>query len=168
VIGRAHRFVDAVDVLHLEPLHAFAGVTATTGILLLAVGYLAVPTNPLPLGNPAVVGTAVAAIVLAIACFVVPLVGIHERIAAEKSRRLAAVNRLVADALTELHRRAGRRDLFEADALDKQLSSLLTERAILAAAPTWPWAPQTVRGFSAAIVIPILLWFVNRFLEQTL
>ena len=168
VIGRAHRFVDAVDILHLAPLHAFARVTSATGIVLLAIGYLAIPTNPVPLSNPVVIGTAIAATVLAIICFVAPLVGMHDAIAAEKSRRLAAVNGLLAGALADLHRRAAARDLTDADELETQLSSLYAERALISAAPTWPWEPQTVRGFTAAIVIPIALWLVNRFLEQAL
>jgi hypothetical protein len=60
------------------------------------------------------------------------------------------------------------RDLSDADALNKQLSSLLAEREVIISAPTWPWAPQTLRGFSAAIVIPIGLWLIYRFLERAL
>jgi hypothetical protein len=168
LISRAHRFVDTIDPLNLEPLHAFARVTGATGIVLLAIAYLAIPTNPLPLGNPAVVVTTVAANVLAIACFVVPLVGMHDAIAAEKAGRLARVNGLLADGLTELHGRVEQRDLSDADALNKQLSSLLAEREVIISAPTWPWAPQTLRGFSAAIVIPIGLWLIYRFLERAL
>jgi hypothetical protein len=167
-ISRAHRFVDSVDALHLEPLHAFARVTAATGILLLAIGYLAIPTNPLSVGNPVVVAIAVAAIGLAIACFLVPPVGMHGVIAAEKSRRLVAVDRLLADGPTELHRRAEQRDLSDADPLSKQLTSLMSERDLIARVPTWPWAPQTVQGFIAAIVIPLALWLAYRFLEQAL
>jgi hypothetical protein len=167
VIGGAHRHVRSIDPLHLGPLHAFAGVTAATGIMLLAIGYLALPTNPLPFGNPVIIATTTIANVLAIACFVVPLLGIHDAIATAKTRRLAEVNGLLAERLGDLHHRAARGDLTNADVLDSQLKSLLAERQLVVAAPTWPWDPQTVRGFSAAILIPIVLWFAYRILERT-
>lgn len=167
-IGRAHRFVGDVDLLHLGPLHAFAGVTATTGILLLVIGYLAIPTNPSPTSNPVVIAIAVASIGLAIACFAIPLVGIRAVIGAERSRRLGTVNRLLGEGLAELHRRAEARDLTDADPLSKQLASLMSERDLVARVPTWPWAAQTLQGFTAAIVIPVALWLTYRFLERAL
>ena len=168
VIGRAHRFVGSIDPLHLSPLNAFAGVTAATGVLLLALGYLFLPTNPLPLANPVNIATGVVSNVLAIACFVLPLLGIHDAIGAAKARRLAEVNGLLADRLRDLHDRATQRDLTDADQLDSQLTSLVTERRLVSDAPTWPWDSQTLRGFSAAIVIPIVLWLTYRLLEQAL
>src|SRR6476469_217622 len=51
-----------------------------------------------------------------------------DAIAAERSRRLGAVNRLLADGLDELHLRAEQRDLSDADLLSKQLTSLMAER----------------------------------------
>jgi hypothetical protein len=168
VIGRVHRYVGSIDPLHLSPLHAFAGVTAATGILLLALGYLFLPTNPLPLANPVNVATGIVSNVLAVACFVVPLIGIRDAIAGAKATRLAEVNGLLASRLGDLHDRAARGDLTSADQLDSQLTSLRAERELVAAAPTWPWDPQTLRGFSAAIVIPIVLWLVYRLLERTL
>lgn len=167
-ISRAHGFIASIDPLHQGPLHAFARVTAGTGILLLTIGYLALPTVPHAQDNPVVVVMAVASIIVAIACFVIPLNGIHEAIAAEKARRLAVVGGLVSTVLADIHRRAEQRDLVDADGLDKQLTSLLVERDLIARAPTWPWDPETLRGFSAAIVIPVGLWLVYRFLERAL
>jgi hypothetical protein len=139
-----------------------------TGVLLLGLGYLFLPTNPLPLANPVNIATAVVSNVLAVACFVVPLIGIHDAIVAAKARRLATINGLLADRLGELHDRAARADLTDADQLDSQLASLRAERELVASAPTWPWDPQTLRGFSAAVIIPIVLWVVYRLLERTL
>ncbi len=167
-IARAHRYLRPIDPLHLTPLHAFGGVTAATGIVLLLIGWVAVPTNPESSGNPAVIGAAIATSLLAVACFVLPLLGIHAAITSAKAARLAEVNRLLAIGLAELHDRADRRDLSDADALETQLAGLRAERELVSAAPTWPWDPQTLRGFSAAIVIPIMLWLAYRLLEQAL
>ena len=167
LIRRIHDYVESIDLLQLEPLHAFAGVTATTGVYLLGFIYLSALTDPATFANPALLAFMIAAAGLAIASFVAPLYGIHVRIAAEKSRRLGAVNRRLDGALRDLDRRAEDRDLSEADAVNKHLSSLLAEREVMARTPTWPWSPETLRGFVTAIILPIVLWLVFRFLEQS-
>jgi hypothetical protein len=168
VIGRVHRYIESIEVLDLDRLHAFAGVTAATGVALLALGYIGVLLNPDPLSNPQVIAWSAVTTAAAVACFFGPLFGIRGLIAAEKSRRLETVNRLLDQALSYLHRRVEEGDLADADAVNKDISSLLAERDVLARISTWPWAPETIRGFSAAIVIPIGLWLVFRFLEQVL
>ena len=168
LIGRIHGYVENVDLLHLEPLHAFAGVTASTGILLLGIGYLSVLTDPATFTNPILFSFTIATAGLAIISFVVPLYGIHGRIAAEKSRRLAAVNRRLNSALADLDRRADAGDFADADAFNKHLSSLLIQRDVIARVSTWPWQPETVRGFTTALVLPVALWLVFRFLERQL
>jgi hypothetical protein len=166
VIGRVHRYVESIDVLYLERLHAFAAVTAATGVALLAIGYGGLLTNPDAVSNPQVVGWAALTTIAAVASFVVPLYGIHGLIAAEKSRRLETVNRLLDQALADLHRRAEQGDLADADAVNKHISSLLAERDVVARSPTWPWGPETLRGFVTALVLPVALWLVYRFLDQ--
>jgi hypothetical protein len=96
----------------------------------------------------------------------VPLNGIHELIAAEKSRRLEAVERLLGRVLDDLHQRAERGDVSDASAVNDQISSLLAERDVLARVSTWPWSPGTLRGFGTAIVLPIALWLAYRVLDQ--
>ena len=168
LIGHLRRYLDTVDLLHLEPLHAFAGVTAATGMFLLALSYLSALTDPATFSNPALFAFTIGSVGLAVASFVVPLYGIHTQIAAEKSRRLAAVNGRLDGALRDLDRRADEHDLSEADAVNKHLSSLLAERDVLTRTPTWPWAPETLRGFGTALVLPVVLWLAFRLLERVL
>ncbi len=166
VIGRAYRYIESIDLLHLERSHAFARVTAATGLALLALGYIGLATNPHALSNPQVLAWAVLTTAAAVACFVLPLNGIHELIAAEKSRRLEAVERLLGRVLDDLHLRAERGDVSDASAVNDQIASLLAERDVLARVSTWPWSPGTLRGFGTAIVLPVALWLVYRVLDQ--
>jgi hypothetical protein len=162
------RYLGPIDPLHLDPLHAFANVTATSGVVLLAIGYLAVLTNPYASSNPTVIAFLTATTGLAVISFVVPLLGIHDAIVAEKSRRLDAVRVPIGLTLADLHRRVAARDLSDADALDKNLSSLLAEREVLLRVPTWPWAAGTLRGFITALVLPIVIGLVVRILGQAM
>lgn len=167
-VGRMSRYLGPIDPLHLDPLHAFANVTATSGVVLLAIGYLAVLTNPYASSNPTVIAFLTATTGLAVISFVVPLLGIHDAIVAEKSRRLDAVRVPIGLTLADLHRRVAARDLRDADALDKNLSSLLAEREVLLRVPTWPWAAGTLRGFITALVLPIVIGLVVRILGQAM
>jgi hypothetical protein len=166
VIGRVHRYVESIDLLHPERLHAFAGVTAATGMVLLALGYGSVLTIPESLSNPQVIAWTTLTTAAAVVCFFGPLLGIRGLIAVERSRRLETVNRLLDQALGDLHRRAEQGDLADADAVNKHIASLLAERDVVTKASTWPWAPETLRGFVTALVLPVLLWLVYRFLDQ--
>jgi hypothetical protein len=166
VIGRVHRYVESIEVLHMEGLHAFARVTAATGIALLALGYAGVPSNPDALSNPQVIAWAALTTSAAIGCFVAPLLGIQGLIATEKSRRLELVSRLLEQALDDLHRRVEQGDLSDAAAVNDRISSLLAERDVVARTSTWPWAPEILRGFITALVLPVLLWLVYRVLDQ--
>jgi hypothetical protein len=160
--------VERIDLLDQTPLHAFSGVTAVTGGIALAGLYINAISDPASFGNPAIAGIWGLFVVAAVACFVAPLNWIHARIAAEKARRLSDVNGRLGRALDGLHRRADTGDLADADRYNDHLASLLAERDVVARAPTWPWAPETLRGFATALVLPVALWFVYRVLEQAL
>jgi hypothetical protein len=154
-----------IDVFQLDPLMAFSGVTARTGMIVLGIGYLLAAPEPAPF-DWAVIAFVAISIVLGIAAFVLPMYGMHGRIAHEKTRLLSLANRDLQAALTEVSSRAQARDLTNADALNQQLSSLITQRDVIAGIPTWPWEPTTVRGFATAVVLPIALWLVFRAFEQ--
>jgi hypothetical protein len=141
-------------------------VTAATGLALLILGYSGLLTTPDALSNPQIIAWAAFTTSAAVVCFVVPLNGIHGVIAAGKSRRLEAVDRLLGQILGELHVRAERGDVSDASAYNDQIASLLAEREMVARLSTWPWSPVTLRGFGTAVVLPIVLWLVYRVLEQ--
>jgi hypothetical protein len=168
LIDALHRQVERIDLLDIAPLHAFSRVSAATGILLLALVYVAVLTDPASSTNVGLVAGLGITVALAVACFVVPLYGMHTRIAAEKARRLEETNRRLDRVLAELDRRTDLMDLTEADAFNKHLASVIAQRQVVSAVPTWPWQAETLRGFVTAVALPVALWFLYRFLEGQL
>ena len=168
LIGRLPASVGHIDLLDAGPLHAFATVTALTGGLFVAAAYFSAVTDPTTFTNPAVAAVNGFVLVLAVACFVLPLSGMQRRIAAEKARRLSAVSHRLDAALGDLARRNDERDLSDADAVHANLTSLIAERELIAHTSTWPWSTGTLRGFSTAVLLPVALWLVFRVLEQVL
>ncbi len=107
-------------------------------------------------------------LVIAVASFVGPLIGLHARIVAEKDRRLAAANGTLETAVLEVDRRIalGAYDLMPAakDALEAAKSAVSTIRSV----STWPWRPETFRGFISALVVPVVVWVITALLANVI
>lgn len=168
LISRLPGHVGRIDLLDAGPLHAFSTVTALTGGLLVFAAYFSAVTDPTTFTNPAVAAVNAFALVLGVACFVLPLSAMQRRIAAEKAVRLSAVSQRLEAALRDLARRNHAGDLSQADAVHNNINSLLAERNLIVRTPTWPWSPDALRGFGSALVLPVVLWLVFRILERVL
>lgn len=70
--------------------------------------------------------------------------------------------------VSELNRRMDRNEPTRMDDLNKALASLEIERAALERVPTWPWERGTLRTLVAALVLPLILWLAQTFLERAL
>lgn len=165
LVSRIHGRASRIDLFTPGPLHAFSGLTARTGLGLIVVAgaILLLP------GASAYVSTWIVVAVLmvsAVAVFIVPLRGMQRRMAAEKERLRTEADHRLRATLELLDRRADAVDLADADALNKTLASQVLQREVLARLPTWPWTTGTIRGFASALLIPIVLWAVQRALER--
>jgi hypothetical protein len=173
LVDQVHRRAVVVDLFRLEPLYSFATLTARSGIVLIAiamVGLLAVMTimgTSLSLGPSDLLILAVL-LGMAAASFVVPLLSLHERIVDEKDRRLAEANRSLALAIGEVHRRIGSGELDAAAGLHDAIDAANAAMASVSRVSTWPWRPETLRGFLSAVLLPVGLWLTFEVLGRIL
>jgi len=105
-------------------------------------------------------------VVSATAMFVLPLYGMHRRIALEKEHLQTASGARLTAVLAELDHDIRNVELARADALNKLLASVLAERDVLARLPTWPWQAATLRGFVSALILPVLVYVLARAAER--
>ena len=77
----------------------------------------------------------------------------------EADERLKAV-------LVDLASDVDRKEFCRADAVNKTLASLVQQREILARLSTWPWSTTTLRAFVSAIMLPLVLFAIQRALGQ--
>ena len=166
LVTRAHRLATRIDLFDPRPLYAFSALSATAGVGLLLFNYYSALTDPTTFTNPIWSGVFGISVIVAIAFFVLPLYGMHLRIAAEKERLQGEANERLRTAIAALHRQVDADALGDADPMNKTLSSLALERELLDKMPTWPWQPDALRGFITALVVPIILWFITRVLER--
>jgi hypothetical protein len=156
-----------VDIHNVAPLHSFSVLSAHTAIGMLIILSGAVLITPEGL----VEGFLLAAVLfgaLAVLTFLLPLAGLHRRLADGKDLALAENSRRWQSSTTELYRRVDRRDWAGADRLNATLTALERGRTAIERVPTWPWRPETLRGLVAALLLPISIWLIQYGLQRML
>jgi hypothetical protein len=162
-----HQRAAEIDLFHLDPIHAFSKLTARTGaglILFLLFNTIQEPTeiSEIDVISVLLIGS------VAVGVFLIPLVGMRARLAKVKSELLNGINQRIKDVTYDIHHAIDSNNLHDLDDLNTALNSLITERDFIKKISTWPWDPNTLRGFGSAVFLPIVLWVVTRLLGRLL
>ena len=176
-VSRIHEAATRINLFHLRPLYSLSGLTARTAGILLLVGSIVqqqagnhgeLTSDPYVL-RISMLFTLISTVLfslLAVAVFLLPLLGLHQQLLREKERLQAEASSRLQAHMQELHQRIDDRQLKDADAINKHMASLALERDILARLPTWPWQPGTLNLILSAVFLPIVLWFLQQVLER--
>ncbi len=157
-----------VDIYRPGPLHALAALSARMGIgLMLVTGAITVFVAPLQAGGTAFdylslvpfVGVPVA---IAIVTFLVPLYGTHGRLVEEKQRLEADADTRLRGLVAEINELIDSRRLGEVEPLNKALGAVIQQRDLVSRLSTWPWSTGTARALITAILLPVLLFVIQR------
>jgi hypothetical protein len=109
LVDTIHAMAKHINLFQLGPIYAFSSLTARTGLVIVLYVYydyfffyyLGVQGNPGLIETVGLVGM----FVVALACFVLPLNGIHRRLVQEKAHLLAEANRRTERTISALHQR---------------------------------------------------------------
>lgn len=169
LVARIHREALAIDPFDRGPVYAFSRLTAQAGLVFLVVAYYSLTVNgAYQAGNVVSLISIGVAIVLGVACFVVPLWGIHDRLVLEKNSLLSELDRRVARLGTEMYARVDAGAFDSTKAVTDGLAGMVTLRDRIARLPTWPWPPQLLRGFLSALLLPVIVYLASRYLGATI
>lgn len=166
VINEIYVTYTKVDIFHLSPLYALAGLAGRTALgwsISACVWLLAMPAGA---PNTFVLVNSVAVALLGLVAFVWPLTGIHILLEDEKIRHQVAVRRRVQVAMDELHRRIDSGQFDATQPIVELLGGLKQEVEIIDQIPTWPWQPELFRTVLSAVLLPVALWFITRLIER--
>jgi cell division protein FtsL len=165
MVERIYDLVGEIALLRAKPLYAFSQLTARTGMSFLLLAYFIAAVRPDLVSSSRMLEVLLVAMVpTAVACFVLPLRGMHRRLAAEKDRALAQVALRFETVFKRLHERVDQEVLTDADKFNLQITSLSAEREVLTRVSTWPWETATLSGFLTTLGLPVILWVVQRVL----
>jgi hypothetical protein len=168
-VAREHREATAIDPFDREPLYAFSLVTALNGLAYVLLVYFTLIFNSAFQQGNAVSLVALATVfVIGIACFVLPLWGIHDRLVDEKAALLREVETRVTLLGAELYRRVDAGEFDGTKTITDALAGIAEIRKRIADVPTWPWRPQVLSGFLSALLIPVVVYLVTRAISSQL
>jgi hypothetical protein len=157
-----------IDLFNLHPLYSFSWLTARTGIGWILATYAFMLTAPGLTENIITLGIVVFNVIFAAAAFAWPLVGIHNKLEEAKSARIYASNQSFEALSSQLHHGIDTAVLDNVPHIKDGLEAVSHELEHLEKIHTWPWKRETVGGLSTALILPVVLWLITRFLDRLL
>jgi hypothetical protein len=148
-------------------MYALSRVTSLSalGVVLNNYGwFLAQPGAEL--NNPVTIGEGIFSLIIALVVFIWPLWSAHRLLSEAKEDGLARVAGRKESARRQLHEAVDAGQLDRVDPLNKVLGALEVENAELTRVATWPWAAGTLRGLLGTVLLPIVLWLIQRLLSS--
>jgi hypothetical protein len=166
-IAELHRDATAVNLWETGPQVAFARLTLAMAVII-AVPYAVIEAFAMAFDESSVLEIAIFVLALgvAIVIFVVPLLGMRRRLVIAKAGVLAESDGAFDRVTTRLHASVQAGELGGAGELNDALSALVVSHERLRKISTWPWSPDTLRGFLSSVGLPILLWVVTALLDR--
>jgi len=161
-----HSRATNINLLDLGPAHAFSGLTARTGIgiiLLLILGLVRDFSN---FYGVYFIGGYLFLSVPAVIVFVVPVLGIRDRLIEEKKRVLQQTNELLQSTTEKFERKVRANDYSDLQGMETAIETLMRKREMVMKISTWPWDPGTIRGFASTMLLPIVIWLITRLLGR--
>jgi hypothetical protein len=168
MVRRLHARATNISLLKLDPAHAFSALTARSGIGIILVLIVAFILDPTILGSTLDILSIVVTSLLAIAIFILPIMGIRDHLEKEKQRVLDEMSDLLQATSDRLHNRLRKDNYTGIGDTKAAIEALIRERELMEKISTWPWNPRTLRGFASALLLPVFLLLVTRLLERFL
>lgn len=171
LIAYIHRSATNVNLYESDSHHAFSRLTVRAALALALPTYFFLFTYYWQDGRIVITSALdtsmfLFAILVSVAVFILPLLGMRRRLVEEKNRLMVESDHSFEAAARMLHERVDGKNLEKMDDLNKTLASLILERDTLKKISTMPWEAETMRGFLSSVGLPILLWFVTTYLGR--
>jgi hypothetical protein len=157
-----------INLFNLGPLYTFSNLSARTAIGILAIAYSWYATIPEFFNEGNGVLTGLVLLAVTILTFILPLRGVHNLLVEEKARLLAECVRRQEAVIAKLHEDIDADNMASMDDRNKALESLEIEQQVLSRISSWPWQPETVRWFVAALLFPVIIWLMQWALQRVL
>lgn len=94
--------------------------------------------------------------------FVAPLTVINARLSRSKETLLCRIGDDQRHVNELVHQAVGAGSLEKLTELHVAVGVLKEQREVLERLPTWPWLGQTVRGVAPALLLPVVVYVVQR------
>jgi hypothetical protein len=166
MVNHIYSYQTHINLFQSLPLYAFSKLTARTAIGLALPSYIWYLIQSESEGDVSAVVANILLLILAAATFVLPLLGIHRLLQAEKEHLQSEAAQRVEAVVKELHHRTDTGDFTHMAGLKDAMEGLVNEQNVIEKIRTWPWEPGTVRGLATALLLPVIIWVITKLLER--
>jgi hypothetical protein len=166
LVHELHQQASGIDLFNLAPIQAFANLTSQggIGIIVFVVFNIAIVETKIAVGAPLYILVLMG--ILAVFVFVIPLLGMRNRLKLEKSKLMTRSNEAIKSIIHRIHNQVSADEYEKMPGLNTTLSALNLEQNIIKNISTWPWGASTLKGFASSLFVPIFLAVVTRFLAK--
>lgn len=163
LVNRIYTAHTRLNLYNPGPIYAFSGLSARSAILFILVPTLWIVTDPVQITTGFLSGILITIILTgaALTVFILPLWGIHKRLAQAKAELLGQAGTRVQNTTTALHQITDTQAWENATKIKDTMLGLESEQRMIEKMPTWPWAPETFRILLTAIFLPIILFVIQ-------
>lgn len=170
LINRIYTQHARISIYELQFLYALSipGAFTGIGVILFIYIWFATATSMVQSVGPVEFGLSASFGVIAVGMLILPLIGAHRRILAEKNKRLAEISSHFEKVTEQLLQTIDTGGYAQVDHLNKSLASLGIVQSTLRGVPTWPLELGAVRALLAALILPIAIWAIQLLLGRLL
>jgi hypothetical protein len=172
IVYQIHSNLGEIDLFNSTPLYAFSVLTSRTGIawvILLSTTVLFLLFSSTTYGGstPAMlIFFASTEVLLAIASFILPLLGLHAQMEKAKCTLIDEINVHMKTSISQMGSAFIKLDPETASAKRDLVETLKAQQSYISELPTWPWKTDTFRGFLSVIFLPILITVIQQLIEK--
>ncbi len=166
-ISRIYDQVKRINLYNLTPLYALSAFTSRVGMIFVVFVLINFATASLYGGGFTLFYLVLFAL-CAVLVFVLPLLGIHQRLVEKKEKLQSEAGERVHAAFNRLNKEQAAGKLKDIGNTRQMVDAMIRQREYIQGVHTWPWDTATLRTFITALLVPMTVWIVQQFLQRTL
>lgn len=165
---KLHGSAISVDLFDPDPAHAFAGVTALAGAMVIVLVSYSAATDPTTFENPTWIAFTIVSVIVAAFAFFLPLLEMRRRLKQQKVDFLAASTKRVRRVAAEIDVAVDDGRYQDVPQFKAALEALERDREATAKTSTWPWDAGTLSRFVPTLLLALILWLITNVLGRLL
>ena len=153
-----------VNLFDPSPVYALSRYASQASVAILVINYvLLFASLPELLSEPIAIIFQIVIISVSLAYFFLPLASINQRMRRAKERLLAEIGRDLEEVYTRVHGAVRSKKFARVGEMRNSIAALKDELEIIQRRPTWPWQPDTLRNLLAPLLVPVIVYLMQRF-----
>lgn len=158
-----------VNLFDPSPVYAISRYASQASVALLVISYLLLSFSlPGQLFEPIAIAFQILLISASLAYFFVPLASINQRMHRAKEKLLAEIGRDLEAVYGRVHAAVQSKKFARVGEMHASIGALKDELEIIRRIPTWPWQPETLRNLVTPMLLPVIVYLMQRYVGSAL